>query len=145
MNKILDDRLMAERLESLKAGLFGGFSLGFAFVITSLVNTIILGKYFPTLASLHWWVSGAIAVVCGLLFGVTYRYIIRSDRNPQLKAGGVMAFGLVRGLTQIEGSWNAEILPCVVLAGESVLWFAVAAIAIDTAIQFGWIKSFSSI
>ncbi|MHC5832050.1 MAG: hypothetical protein ACYT04_92765, partial [Nostoc sp.] len=100
--------MMAERLESLKAGIIGGLSLCFAFVMTSFLNTLVLAKYFQTLVSLqsdvnwHLWVSGAIAFFSGLLFGVTYRYIIRSDKNPQLKAGGVLAFGLVRGLTQIE-------------------------------------------
>ena len=148
-----DIQLMTERLESLKAGIIGGFSLCFAFVITSLVNTLVLAKYFKILASLqvdinwHWWVSGAIACFSGLLFGVTYRYIIRSDKNPQLKAGGVLAFGLVRGLTQIELGWDSTstVLPCLVLALESVLWFVVAGSAIDTAIQLGWIKPFPSV
>jgi hypothetical protein len=152
MNRISDPQLMAERLESLKAGVIGGFSLGFAFVITSLLNTLVLAKYFPTLVSLHidinwvWLCSGAIAGFSGLLFGVTYRYIIRTDKNPQLKTGAVMAFGLVRGLTQVEVGWNSSstVLPLIVLASESILWFALAAIAVDFAIQFGWVKSFSS-
>lgn len=151
MNKILDAQLMAERLESLKAGIVGGLSLGFAFVITSWINSFVLAKYFPILADLqiavnwHWLVNGAIASFSGLLFGVTYRYIIRSDQNFQLKSGAVMAFGLVRGLTQIEVGWNNDaILTYIVLAGESVLWFAMAAIAVDIAIQQGWIKTFSS-
>ncbi len=144
---------MAERLESLKAGIIGGLSLCFAFAIASLLNTLVLANSFQTLASLqsylnwHLWVSGAIAFFSGLLFGVTYRYIIRSDKNPQLKAGGVLAFGLVRGLTQIELGWNSHstILPFVVLAFESVLWFGIAAIALDIAIQLRWLKPFSSI
>ncbi|MFW9260796.1 hypothetical protein A4S05_21490 [Nostoc sp. KVJ20] len=144
---------MAERLESLKAGIIGGLSVCCAFGITSLLNTLVLAKYFSTLASLqndlnwHWWVSGAIATFTGLLFGVTYRYIIRSDKNPQLKAGGVLAFGLVRGLTQIELGWNSHstIWPFVVLAFESVLWFAIAAIVLDIAIQLRWVRPFSSI
>lgn len=134
MNGTSDIQLMAERLESLKAGIIGGLSLCFAFIITSLVNDLVLAKYFQTLANLqtgvnwHWWVSCVVACFSGLLFGVTYRYIIRSDKNPQLKAGGVLAFGLVRGLTQIELGWNADtILPCLVLALESVLWFVVGA------------------
>ncbi|NDJ22861.1 hypothetical protein GS682_14705 [Nostoc sp. B(2019)] len=144
-------QLIAERLESLKAGILGGLSLCFAFLITSLVNDLVLAKYFQTLANLqtgvnwHWWVSGVVACFSGLLFGVTYRYVIRSDKNPQLKAGGVLAFGLVRGLTQIELGWNADtILPCLVLALESVLWFVVGAIALDTAMQLGWLKPFPS-
>ncbi|MEH2372116.1 hypothetical protein [Nostoc sp.] len=151
---------MVERIESLKAGIIGGLSVCFAFAITSLLNTFVLAKYFQIFASLqidinwHWWVSGGIATFTGLLFGVTYRYIIRSDKNPQLKAGGVLAFGLVRGLTQIELGWNSHstILPFVVLAFESVLWFAFAAlaqpavgIALDMAIQLRWVKPFSSI
>ncbi|MEA5514439.1 hypothetical protein [Nodularia sp. UHCC 0506] len=139
-------QLMAERLESLKAGLIGSFALCLAFLITNLVNTLVLARYFPTLASLareinwHWWLSGGIAAFSGLLFGVTYRYIIRTDHNPQLKSGGVLAFGLVRGLTQIDGVDTA--LPDFILAGESILWFAVGAIALDTTIQIGWIKPF---
>lgn len=153
MNPILDPQLMAERIESLKAGIVGGFSVCFAFVLLSLLNTFVLAKYFPILASLHsdinWhlWVSGAIATFSGLLFGVTYRYIIRSDKNPQLKAGGVLAFGLMRGLTQIELGLNLDITiwSFLVLAAESLLWFAFAAIALDLAIKLRWVKPFSSI
>ncbi len=153
MNPTLDSQLMAERIESLKAGIVGGLCMCFSFAIANLLNTLVLAKYFQTLASLqsdvnwHLWVSGAVATFTGFLFGVTYRYIIRSDRNPQLKAGGVLAFGLVRGLTQIELGWNSHstIWPFLVLAAESLLWFALAAIALDIAIQFRWVKSFSSI
>lgn len=144
---------MAERLESLKAGIIGGLSLGLAFLITSLVNNLVLAKYFPiletqqiTLINLHELLSGGIASFSGLLFGVTYRYIIRSDKNPQLKAGAVFAFGLVRGLTQIEVGWNVAdtVFPWMVLALESLFWFVLAAIALDIALQLGWIKPFES-
>lgn len=140
-------QLMAERLESLKAGIIGGFSLGLAFIITSFVNTLVLAKYLPTLTTEQFLLSGAIASFSGLLFGVTYRYIIRVDKNPQLKAGGVFAFGLVRGLTQIEVGWNLadSIVPLLVLALESIFWFAIAAIAIDIVIQLGWLKPFPSV
>jgi hypothetical protein len=153
MNRIFDEPVMAERIESIKAGMIGGFSLGLAFIITSLLNTLVLARYFPTLVSLQidvdwpWLLSGAIAGFSGLLFGITYRYIIRTDQNSHLKDGAVMAFGLVRGLTQIEMGWNSSntVLPFVVMAGESILWFAMAAIALDLAIQLGWVKSFSSV
>jgi chromate transport protein ChrA len=152
VNLTLDPQLMAERIQSLKAGIVGGLSVCLAFAIASLLNTFVLAKYFQTLASLqsylNWdlWVSGAIATFTGFLFGVTYRYIIRSDQNPQLKAGGVLAFGLVRGLTQIELGWNSSITiwPLLVLASESLLWFAFAAFALNIAIQFRWVKPFSS-
>ncbi|NEQ19495.1 MAG: hypothetical protein F6K28_07390, partial [Microcoleus sp. SIO2G3] len=93
-----------------------------------------------------WLVSAGIVSFCGLLFGVTYRYIIRADKNPQLKAGGVLAFGLVRGLTQVEVGFSdsKSVLPFVVLGVESILWFGLAAFFLDTAMQLGWIKPFQS-
>ncbi|MBD2414421.1 hypothetical protein FACHB389_08120 [Nostoc calcicola FACHB-389] len=143
---------MAERLQSLKAGIIGGFFLFSSFAITNLLKTFVLAKYFPILASLksdvnwHLWVSSAVAIFTGFLFGVTYRYIIRTDKNPQLKSGGVLAFGLVRGLTQIELGWNSHstIWPFLVLAAESLLWFGIAAIALDIAMQLNWVKPFPS-
>jgi hypothetical protein len=143
---------MAERLESLKAGIIGGVWVCLAFIVSSLVNTLVLARYFPILGlenqplNVNFLLSLAIAFFSGLLFGVTYRYIIRLDNNPQLKAGGVFAFGLVRGLTQIEVGWNstAILLPYVVLAFESVLWFAIAAFALDSAMQLSWLKPFAS-
>jgi hypothetical protein len=150
VNTTSDTQLMAERLESLKAGIIAGIFLCLAFVITSLVNNLVLAKYFPSLADLHqdmnwhWWLSGLIAGFSGLLFGVTYRYIVRTDENPQLKSGGVLAFGLIRGLTQIEVGSNFTniILPNFIQAGESILWFAIGAIALNTTIQLGWVKPF---
>ncbi|MGH1397124.1 MAG: hypothetical protein ACRAVC_24275 [Trichormus sp.] len=152
MQRILDDQYMAERLESLKAGVIGVLALGLAFLITSFVNTFVLARYFPILVSLqrdfnlYWLMSGAIAGFSGLLFGVTYRYIIRTDQNPHLNSGGVLAFGLVRGLTQIEGlnlSSTSTVIPILVLVGESILWFAMAAIAVDIALHLAWVKPFS--
>jgi hypothetical protein len=151
-NATTDNNLMAERLESLKAGFFGGLSLCLAFLITSFLNNLLLAKYFTALSIFQmniqdwrWWISGGISCFCGLLFGVTYRYIIRSDDNLQLKAGGVLAFGLVRGLTQIDVGLccYGTILPFVVLGAESIVWFAIAAIALDTAIKLGWVKPFN--
>ena len=103
---------MAERLESLKAGVIGSVSLGLAFLSTSFINVLWLDKYFHlvgyhtiNMVSLQVLSSGVIAGFSGFLFGVTYRYIIRVDTNPHLKTGGIWDFGL-RGLTQIEVGWN---------------------------------------
>jgi hypothetical protein len=147
-------KLMVERIESLKAGIIGAFSLGLAFLITILLNILVLRKYFPTLAvvapelgDLHFWLNGLIAGFSGLLFGVTYRYIIRSDQNSHLQAGAVWAFGLVRGLSQIEVGWHGEVAvaPYLILASESVFCFAVGAISLNTAISQGWLKPFGLI
>ncbi|TBR58773.1 hypothetical protein B4U84_23095 [Westiellopsis prolifica IICB1] len=147
------DNLMAERLESIKAGILAAFCLVSAFLITSLINNLVLAKYFPELHSLavelfnlQFLLSGAIASFSGLLFGVAYRYIIREDQNPHLKAGGVLAFGLVRGLAQIGVgvACTGDVLPFVILTLEGLAWFEFAAIALDAAIQKGWVKPFSS-
>jgi hypothetical protein len=154
VNKIFAQQLMAERIESLKAGILAAFCLIIAFFLTNLVNNLVLATNFEQLASLatdslnlQSLVSAGIVSFCGLLFGVTYRYIIRADKNPQLKAGGVLAFGLVRGLTQVEVglSYSKNVLPFVVLGVESILWFGLAAFFLDTAMQLGWIKPFQAI
>ncbi|PSB61670.1 hypothetical protein C7B79_21135, partial [Chroococcidiopsis cubana CCALA 043] len=74
------------------------------------------------------------------------RYIIREDSNIQLKTGAVMAFGCVRGLTQIEMALQSSqtVLPAIATAGESIVWFALAAIALSLSIRLGWVKAFSS-
>ncbi|MGL4618589.1 hypothetical protein [Chroococcidiopsis sp.] len=132
-----------ERLESLKAGIIAAATLALAFVVTTFVNNFLLT---PSVFSFSSLFAGAIAVVCGFLFGVTYRYIIREDSNIQLKTGAIMAFGCVRGLTQIEMALQSsqKILPAIATAGESIVWFALAAIALSLSIRLGWVKAFSS-
>ncbi|MBD2137528.1 hypothetical protein H6F32_08010 [Anabaena sp. FACHB-1237] len=144
--------LITERLESLKAGTISSLSLGVIFIITTLVNSLLLSKYWSiltypstTIVNLPIVLSGVIAGFSGFLFGVTYRYIIRNDTNPHLRTGAVWAFGLIRGLTQIELGWNNSevILPYLIMAGESILWFAFAGFILNLAILHGWLKSFS--
>jgi hypothetical protein len=149
---------MTERLESVKAAILSGSCLALMFSITTFVNNQLFTKYFLAIQlvelkqlssnflDLHWWVSAAIAAFSGFLFGATYRYIIRTDSNPHLKSGGIMAFGLVRGLAQVDVgiSYTSNIVPLVVVAGESILWFAVAALILDITIQLGWIQPFQS-
>lgn len=100
----------AERLESLKAGAVAAFAmfLGFGAIVAG--NSLMLADRFDVLASLHieaidlnFALRGTIALLSGFLFGVTYRYAIRRDVNPQLKSGVVWAFGLVRFRTV--GCW----------------------------------------
>jgi hypothetical protein len=149
MNNNMD--MMAERVESVKAATLGGLSIFTLFVATTLINNFLLAQYFgllsPLRVDIHDYrslISGGIASFCGFLFGVTYRYIIRTDNNPQLKAGGVMAFGLIRGLTQIEmGVDTDNLFPFIVLAGESILYFGAAALVLDLAIQRSWVKPFN--
>ncbi len=157
----------AERVESLKAGAVAALSCLFGFGAIALGNSLILARWLDFMASLQVWeidlnfaFRGALALVGGFLFGVTYRYAIRQDVNPQLKSGVVLAFGLVRAFGQLDaglsfkaGFWPAwqELLPFVVGSVESVLLFAIAGLVLDWAILFkgfangrSWIKPFDS-
>lgn len=154
MKETLKPNLMAERLESFKAGIVSAVSFSLVFILASIINQFILQEYFIELYSgsiiaVNWQVliSAAIAGFSGFLFGATYRYIIREDKNPHLKEGGVFAFGLVRGLAQVDIGLNfyESIFPLIVLASESIVGFAIAAFSLDTAIKFGWVKAFKGI
>lgn len=148
----------AERLESLKAGTLAALSLLLAFVLVAIANNLILPNWEAltrlqtTAIDLNLVVRCAIASFSGFLFGVTYRYAIRRDTNPQLKAGVVLAFGLVRGLAQVdvELSGHTSILLAknigfyAALVLESMLMFAIAAIVLDFSIQRHWIEPFNS-
>jgi hypothetical protein len=154
MKETFKPNLMAERLESLKAGIVSAVSFSLVFILASIINQFILQEYFIELYSgsiiaVNWQVliSAGIAGFSGFLFGATYRYIIREDKNPHLKEGGVFAFGLVRGLAQVDIGLNfyESIFPLIVLASESIVGFAIAAFSLDSAIKFGWVKAFKGI
>jgi len=156
----------AERLESLKAGAVAAFGVFWGFGAIALVNSLILAQRWDFLAGLqvraidlNFAFKGSIALLAGFLFGVTYRYGIRRDTNPQLKSGVVLAFGLVRAFGQLDAglffeaglSFEAgkmpalqELLPFVVRSVESVLLFAIAGFVLDWAIGRSWIKPFDS-
>lgn len=136
MNNIFDAAQMAERLESLKTGIVSSFSSVVAFLLTSAINTWLL-HFQPS-----WLISTVFMGFSGFLFGVTYRYIIRNDNNPHLKSGAVMAFGLVRGLAEIDAALKNIDISIIALAGESIFCFAIAATILDFSIQKNWIRPF---
>ncbi len=144
---------LTERLESLKAGLLGALATGFAFAGLMLTTSWLRSLPFALFAD---WPSSTIlanlilsigiAVFSGFLFGATYRYIIRKDHNSHLKSGAVLAFGLVRGLAQVEVGLNLwkTLLPFMVLTVESILLFAIARLILDWALMKGWVQAFKS-
>lgn len=154
----MSDVSLAERIESLKAGLIGAAgstsaALVWALGIQGLQRVQAapaegLRAALEAIAPLGWTipglVHGAIALLSGFLFGVTYRYVVRQDANPHLKSGAVMAFGLVRGLAEIDQIWPtlqpqwSAVLPLL----ESVLIFAIARTLLDTALGLGWVRPF---
>ncbi|MGK7895113.1 MAG: hypothetical protein AB4372_16195 [Xenococcus sp. (in: cyanobacteria)] len=142
--------LVTERIESVKAGLVTAIAFTVADLTAILGNNLIFvpwGIQFRLLqvnSGLDSLVAIAIALVSGFLFGVTYRYIIRNDRNSHLKDGAVMAFGLVRGLALLEATVDKsdQFWSLAILITEGIIAFAIARYCLDFALQRKIIKPF---
>lgn len=141
-----------ERRQSLKAALLGGSLAGTAAGLLlglhrwqSLGLAGAWGSLGTGLSGWTFWIGAVIAGISGGLFGLTYRYAVRCDRNPQLKSGVVLAFGLVRGLALVDvASALSQGWPFLAAVIESLLMFAIAALGLDLAMQNGWIMPFDS-
>ncbi len=142
--------LAVERIESVKAGLISAMAFTFADLIAILLNNLIFvrwGMRFSLLqvtSQLDSLITIATALVSGFLFGVTYRYIIRNDRNSHLKDGAVIAFGLVRGLALLEATVikSGQFWSLSILITEGILSFVIARYGLDFALQRKFIKPF---
>lgn len=132
-----------ERIESIKAGSLGGIAAGIVSGLTIAFDLAIFHESSQSLLSLG--LELAIAIVSGFLFGVTYRYIIRTDRNDHLNDGAVLAFGLVRGLALVDVSDFAlsQVWMDGLIVGKSVVMFAIARYAIDYALKVNWVLPFT--
>ena len=140
--------LVTERIESVKAGIVGAGAFTVAELVLFVARSLAV-NIFPRLGFNHitidltWMIGLAIGAVSGFLFGVTYRYIIRSDRNSHLNDGAVLAFGLVRGLALIEKNLDlSELLSLGGFVLQSVVCFAIARLVLDLTIARKYIKPF---
>lgn len=136
----MQDRL--ERIESIKAGSWSGLAAGISYGAIELGDRWL--RALAPASGLSLGIAVIMAIASGFLFGVTYRYIIRTDRNDHLNSGAVMAFGLVRGLAQVNlDRWD---LRQIELAGialvKSIALFAIARFALDFALRAAWILPF---
>ncbi|NJN03522.1 MAG: hypothetical protein HC873_12035 [Leptolyngbyaceae cyanobacterium SL_1_1] len=140
-----------ERLASLQVGAIAGLSTLLTAVLLLLAHRAIATGWpaavainLSGLSGLTFVVSSLIAGLSGFLFGVTYRYAVRSDANFQLKAGVISAFGLVRGLAQVDaGSAVAQnFWPFLTAALESLILFAIAGLLLDLGFRQGWLRPF---
>jgi hypothetical protein len=132
-----------ERIESVKAGSLGGIAAGVSYGLIATIEHLILTTYSQSVISLG--LETAIAIVTGFLFGVTYRYVIRTDRNDHLNSGAVLAFGLVRGLAQLDVSAFelSQVVMDGLIVGKSILLFAIARYIIDRALEQNWVLPFA--
>ena len=145
--------LVTERIESVKAGIVGAGSFAVAESIFGLAKILVNLMTYDSAAiaaikeaiafDWTWSIELAISAISGFLFGVTYRYVIRSDRNSHLNDGAVLAFGLVRGLALIEKNLVlSELLSLGGLVLQSIICFAIARLVLDLAIARKLIKPF---
>jgi hypothetical protein len=134
-----------ERFESIKAGLTAAVA-GLLWAVMSWLGELTYG------ISVDGFTGGirvAIATASTFLFGATYRYVLRRDRNPHLKSGVVTAFILVRVMAQLEVSmpdlseltW-ASGLPYLWLLVQSTFLFLAAQWVLDLGLRQGWLKPF---
>jgi hypothetical protein len=133
-----------ERIESVKAGTLSGIAAGIGYGSIVTIDRLLVSNNSQSLTSLG--LEIAIAIVGGFLFGVTYRYIIRTDRNDHLNSGAVLAFGLVRGLSQIDANEFAlsQLWIDGLIVIKSILIFAIARYLLDLALVLRWISPFKS-
>jgi hypothetical protein len=131
-----------ERIESVKAGSLSGIAAGMSCCLMMTIDRLLLDGYARSIVSLGLDVS--IATIGGFLFGVTYRYIIRTDRNNHLNSGAVLAFGLVRGLAQVDVNEFelVQIWIDMLIVGKSILLFSIAGYTLDYALAASWILPF---
>ncbi|OKH14664.1 hypothetical protein [[Limnothrix rosea] IAM M-220] len=141
----------AERIASLKAAVIGGISAGFiSFMILILRRVFVFGfeglslTLTSSMATLTLCVNTVIVGFSGALFALVYRYAIRQDKNPQLNAGVVFAFTLVRGLALVDaGSAIAQnFVPFFLACGESLIIFGLTALLLSFLLQRQWLTYF---
>ncbi|CAI7842696.1 unnamed protein product [Closterium sp. NIES-53] len=151
-----------ERVQSAKAAsvaAVAGTVAGLPFLLSQRAQEGGTGLSFLVAAA-------ALAATCAL-FGVTYRYIVRKDvGNIHLKAGAVGAFGLARGLAQVDSTFSlvsagsanngltdnimgsvtdGALVPVALSlleAGEGVLVLALTATALEYCLQTGFLSTF---
>lgn len=142
---------MTQRLDSLKSGIVGA-------VAGSFGSTILIALHDESWA--QWEFDTDAAAVSGALFCICYRYCIRMDSdNPQLAQGVIGSFCIVRTLARLQTSLSCSALPLqcgppfeylnyemlaeLLWSGaESVAIFGVAAWALETATERGFISRF---
>lgn len=136
------------KIESIKSGVFsavGGSLATIPFFFT--VSDSSTGGKIEVLANF------AAVAVCSFLFGVVYRYAVRSDKgNSQLKGGVVGAFGLVRGLSLAQGIVEAgsagfttmpgmDVLGHAAISmGQSMILFGFCSVALEFASSKNWVE-----
>jgi hypothetical protein len=136
--------LLEERIESLKAGVLAGLAFCLAYGLAVWANSHPFELLIPlqAIAGIEGWLRWGSAWASGFLFGVTYRYIVRNDANSHLKAGAVLAFAIARAVAPVglERFSAARMEVWAIFGVESLFCYASASVALDWALQRGWVQ-----
>ncbi len=163
---------LADRIESFKAGFLGAIASVFAFfaiavldhfmkqglskissqILPPIFSQLHLVKSFELDKPLILLVKLGMMGFSGFLFAVTYRYIVRGDRNSHLKSGAILAFACIRSFATIDRDLPTFIhlsliqgtLAIAILLLENITWLAIVQNILETAIQHKWITAFGS-
>ncbi len=164
---------LADRIESFKAGFLGTIASVFAFFAIALLDHFVKQglpkislQIFPEIFSQLYLVTSfgidkppvllvklGMIGFSGFLFAVTYRYIVRGDRNSHLKSGAILAFACIRSFATIDRdlptfihlSLIQAVLAIAMLFVENIAWLAIVQSILETAIQHKWITAFGSV
>ena len=154
-----DEDLAAKRAESGKAAaasLFAGTAGGLPFLLLGKAAEIP-----PGFTAAAWELQADGLAVMLLLFGVVYRYAVRTDENPMLKQGVVGAFVVTRSWALITPPATCSALPLncgaplgyfswdmiaqgAFAAVETGTACAAAAFALEVCFNKGWIQRSTS-
>ena len=94
-----------DRIESIKAAAIG--TIGGSLAYFPLAVVVGVGQGFPP----QWEFDSDTLALSLALFGITYRYTIRTDSNDMLKEGAIGAFAITRTLSMIHVSDSCTSLP----------------------------------
>ena len=95
----------AERIESVKVGIIS--SLGGSFFSLPL----LIAKGALSNFDAQWELSTDLLALTLALYGLTYRYAVRKDSNPNLKQGATISFVLTRVLPLVQAPSYCSSLP----------------------------------
>jgi hypothetical protein len=141
----------AEKLESVKTALVSLVAGG----VATLPFSLVLGTISGFGATWEFETDGLALTLP--LFGLVYRYAIRKDKNPQLRAGVMGAFAITRAvsLVDVDASCSSIPLHCesvfilftsgMLLQGlsrliESYIAYYGSALAIDSLVNSGLLR-----
>lgn len=158
-NVVEDKFSFGQRIESVKTAVVGLLSGGIAASPVIALHDLVFADQTIVNNSAQWEFDTDMGSLEAALFAIVYRYCIREDDNDMLNMGCIGAFVLVRTLSKVRTptycltaplscgapleyfDWN--MLQQVFWSGsESVLLFGVAAMAMNSCFEKGYISKF---